>query len=153
MNNNNNFTKTNDNKLEVGMGHLSVYGQQVFKGYEELVKQSQEQLKNTHKNTIKISRIGRRLPKISKYEFFKFNSKVDFSIQRASLHRMGASEVGSMFVGAESALKLMTARVLKSLGREVPFEDNFSMRKGKLLENLGFDEFILMYCEDNPGYT
>ncbi|WAZ91711.1 hypothetical protein [Borrelia miyamotoi] len=43
-----NINKINDNKLEVGMGHLSVYGQQVFKGYEELVKQSQEQLKNTH---------------------------------------------------------------------------------------------------------
>ncbi|WAZ91381.1 hypothetical protein [Borrelia miyamotoi] len=39
-----NTNKTNDNKLEVGMGHLSVYSQQVFKGYEELVKQSQEQL-------------------------------------------------------------------------------------------------------------
>ncbi|QTL84317.1 DUF244 domain-containing protein [Borrelia miyamotoi] len=144
----NNINKTNDNKLEVGMGHLSVYGQQVFKGYEELVNQSQEQLKNTHKNTTKISRIGRRLPKISKNEFFKFNSKIDFSIQRASLHRMGASEVGSMFVGAESALKLMTARVLKSLGKELPFEDNLSMRKGKVLENLAVDEFLSIYSDN-----
>ncbi|AHH05536.1 hypothetical protein CNO14_04920 (plasmid) [Borrelia miyamotoi] len=97
--NTNNFTKTNDNNVEVGIGYLSVYGQPMFKGYEGFVNQSQEQVKNTQKNTSKISRIGCRLPKISKDEFFKFNSKVDFSIQRESLKRMGASEVGSIFVG------------------------------------------------------
>ncbi|AOW96117.1 hypothetical protein AXH25_05260 (plasmid) [Borrelia miyamotoi] len=130
------------------MGHLSVYGQQVFKGYEELVKQSYVQIKTKHKNTSKISRIGRKLPGIKKTEYFKFNSKVDFNIQRASLHRMGASEVGSMFVGADSALKLITTRVLKSLGKELPFEDNLSMRKGKVLENLAVDEFLSIYSDN-----
>ncbi|ATQ19165.1 DUF244 domain-containing protein (plasmid) [Borrelia miyamotoi] len=152
----NNVNKTNDNKVEVGMGHLSVYGQPMFKGYEGpmfkgyegFVNQSQEQVKNTQQNTSKISRIGRRLLNISKNEFFKFNSKVDFSIQRESLKRMGASEVGSIFVGQESALKLMTGKVLKALGREIPFEDNLSMRKGKALENLGFDEFIRIYSDN-----
>ncbi|MBW6160931.1 hypothetical protein KZ832_31185, partial [Pseudomonas aeruginosa] len=87
-------------------------------------------------------------PNISKNEFFKFNSKGDFSIQRESLKRMGASEVGSIFVGQESALKLMTGKVLKALGREIPFEDNLSMRKGKMLETLGFDEFIRIYFDN-----
>ncbi|WDS47517.1 DUF244 domain-containing protein [Borrelia miyamotoi] len=144
----NKITKINDNKVEVGMQHLSVYSQPMFKGYKGFVNQTKEQVKNTQQNTSKISRIGRRLPNISKNEFFKFNSKVDFSIQRESLKRMGASEVGSIFVGQESALKLMTGKVLKALGREIPFEDNLSMRKGKMLENLGFDEFIRIYSDN-----
>ncbi|QBK63928.1 BppA, partial (plasmid) [Borrelia miyamotoi] len=78
----NNVNKTNDNNVEVRMGHLSVYGQPMFKGYKGFVNQTKEQVKNTQQNTSKISRIGRRLPNISKNEFFKFNSKVDFSIQR-----------------------------------------------------------------------
>ncbi|AHH05854.1 hypothetical protein CNO14_07240 (plasmid) [Borrelia miyamotoi] len=47
--NTNNFTKTNDNNVEVGIGYLSVYGQPMFKGYEGFVNQSQEQIKNTQK--------------------------------------------------------------------------------------------------------
>ncbi|QFP42506.1 BppA, partial (plasmid) [Borrelia miyamotoi] len=129
-----NVDKTNDNKIEVRMGHFGVYSQPMFKGFQGFVSQSQEQIKNTQKNTSKINRIGCRLPKISKNELFKFNSKVDFSIQRESLKRMGASEVGNIFVGQESALKLITGMVLKALGREIPFEDNLSMRKGKVLE-------------------
>ncbi|QFP42558.1 hypothetical protein F9Y90_05545 (plasmid) [Borrelia miyamotoi] len=92
------FIKTNDNEVEVGMGRLGAYGQPMFKGFQGFVSQSQEQIKNTQKNTSKINRIGRRLPKISKNEFFKFNSKFDFSIQRELLKRMDASKVGSMFV-------------------------------------------------------
>ncbi|WP_434757316.1 hypothetical protein bpuCAU1_001691 (plasmid) [Borrelia puertoricensis] len=34
-----------------------------------------------------------------------FNSKVDFSMQRESLKRIGASEVGSMFIGADALEK------------------------------------------------
>ncbi|AHH09986.1 Hypothetical protein BPA_0033400, partial (plasmid) [Borrelia parkeri SLO] len=71
--------------------------------------------------------------------------KVDFSMQREALKRMGASEVGSMFIGADSLEKLMRERILKAIGREIPFEDNLSMIKGKILESLGFDEFVRMH--------
>ncbi|AHH04456.1 hypothetical protein BHY_1506 (plasmid) [Borrelia nietonii YOR] len=39
----------------------------------------------------------------------------------------------------------MRDRILKAIGREIPFEDNLSMRKGKELENLGFREFVRMH--------
>ncbi|QFP42557.1 hypothetical protein F9Y90_05540 (plasmid) [Borrelia miyamotoi] len=42
----------------------------------------------------------------------------------------------------------MTVSVLKALEREIPFEDNLSMRKGKMLETLGFDEFVRMYSDN-----
>ncbi|QFP42568.1 BppA, partial (plasmid) [Borrelia miyamotoi] len=71
------ITKTNDNEVEVRM----VYGQLMFKGFQGILSQSQEQIKKIQKNTSKINRIGRRLLNISKNELFKFNSKVDFSIQ------------------------------------------------------------------------
>ncbi|QFP42672.1 BppA, partial (plasmid) [Borrelia miyamotoi] len=32
--------------------------------------------------------------------------------------------------------------------REIPFEDNLSMRKGKVLEDLGFDEFVRIYSDN-----
>ncbi|UPA08424.1 hypothetical protein AB1O99_05630 (plasmid) [Borrelia hermsii] len=42
------------------------------------------------------------MPNIGKDECLKFNSKVDFSMQREALKRMDASEIGSMFIGADS---------------------------------------------------
>ncbi|AHH13275.1 Hypothetical protein BHO_0011304 (plasmid) [Borrelia hermsii YBT] len=57
------------------------------------------------------------MPKIDKDECFKFNSKVDFSMQREVLKRMGASEVGIMFIGDDSLEKLMRERILKAIGR------------------------------------
>ncbi|AHH11502.1 hypothetical protein bcCo53_001060 (plasmid) [Borrelia coriaceae] len=99
-------------------------------------------------NQNKINKIGRKLPKISKNEYFKFNSEVDFSIQRQSLRRIGASEVGSMFIGTDHVSRLAIERILKSLDREIPFKDNLSMRKGKVLENLAFDEFIRIYSDN-----
>ncbi|UPA19142.1 hypothetical protein [Borrelia puertoricensis] len=117
----------------------------VFKGFESFAYQSQKNLKSKQKQLSKINKVGRKLPKIGKNECFKFNSKVDFSMQRESLKRMGASEVGSMFSGAGALEKLMRERILKAIGREIPFEDNLSMRKGKELENLGFEEFVRMH--------
>ncbi|ANF34513.1 hypothetical protein A7978_05915 (plasmid) [Borrelia turicatae] len=67
-------------------------------------------------------------------------------MQRELLNRMGASEVESMFIGADSLEKLIWNRILKAIGREIPFEDNLSMRKGKILESLGFDEFVRMHA-------
>ncbi|UPA14354.1 hypothetical protein [Borrelia turicatae] len=101
--------------------------------------------KDKQKQVSKISRIGRKLPKIGKDECFKFNRKVDFSMQRKVLKRIG---VGSMFIGADSLEKLMRERILKAIGREIPFEDNLSMRKGNELENLGFREFVRIHASN-----
>ncbi|UPA18573.1 DUF244 domain-containing protein [Borrelia puertoricensis] len=143
-----NVTKINNSGLEERMQQFDLYGQMVFKGFESFAYQSQENLKGKQKQLSKISRVGHKLPKIGKNECFKFNSKVDFSVQRESLKRMGASEVGSMFIGADSLEKLMRERILKAIGREIPFEDNLSMRKGKILESLGFDEFVRMNVDN-----
>ncbi|WP_051480101.1 YqaJ viral recombinase family protein [Borrelia coriaceae] len=121
------MTNLNKNKVEVKMEQLSLCNQ---------------------KNISKINKVGRKLPKIAKSEYFKFNSKVDFSVQRKSLRRMGASEVGSMFIGTEHVSRLAIERVLKAIDREIPFKDNLSMRKGKVLENLAFDEFVRIYSDN-----
>ncbi|WP_434757317.1 DUF244 domain-containing protein (plasmid) [Borrelia puertoricensis] len=42
----------------------------------------------------------------------------------------------------------MKNRILKVIGREIPFEDSLSMRKGKELENLGFREFVRMNVDN-----
>ncbi|UPA11092.1 DUF244 domain-containing protein (plasmid) [Borrelia parkeri] len=140
------MTKINEQKSEVGMQQFSLYRQMMFEGFESFAYQSQENFKGKQKQLSKINKIGRKLPKIGRDECFKFNSKVDFSIQREALKHMGASEVGSMFIGADSLEKLMRDRILKAIGREIPFEDNLSMRKGKILESLGFDEFVRMHA-------
>ncbi|AHH11362.1 hypothetical protein bcCo53_001720 (plasmid) [Borrelia coriaceae] len=106
----------------------------MFEGLETVVYQSQERLKGKQNNISKINRIGSKLPKIGKSECFKFNSKVDFSVQRQSLRRMGAaSEIGNMLIGTESVLKLVLERILKSLGRAISFQDNLSMLKDRVL--------------------
>ncbi|AHH04455.1 hypothetical protein BHY_1505 (plasmid) [Borrelia nietonii YOR] len=74
----------------------------VFEKFESFAYQIQGNLKGKQKQVSKISRIGRKLPKNGRDECFKFNSKVDFNMQRKVLKRMGASEVGSMFIGADS---------------------------------------------------
>ncbi|WP_247067180.1 YqaJ viral recombinase family protein [Borrelia puertoricensis] len=140
-----NMTKTNEQKLEVGMQQFDLYRQMVFKGFESFAYQSQENLKGKQKQLSKINKVGRKLPKIGKNEYFKFNSKVDFSMQRRALHRVGASEVGSLFMGADYLEEMFIVRILKSIGREMPFEDNLSIKKGKALENLIIDEFVKIY--------
>ncbi|UPA11674.1 hypothetical protein bpSLO_001559 (plasmid) [Borrelia parkeri] len=139
-------TKINEQRSEVEMQQFGLYRQMVFEGFESFAYQIQENLKGKQKQLSKISKIGRKLSKIGRDECFKFNSKVDFSMQREALKHMGASEVGSMFIGADSLEKLMRDRILKAIGIEIPFEDNLSMRKGKILESLGFDEFVRMHA-------
>ncbi|UPA16820.1 DUF244 domain-containing protein (plasmid) [Borrelia coriaceae] len=142
------ISKNINNNNEVKVRHLGLYSQKMFESFEAVAYQSQEQVKGKQKQISKINKIGRKLPKIGKSECFKFNSEVDFSIQRQSLRRMGASEVGSMFIGTESVSKLVLERILKSIDREIPFQDNLSMRKGKVLENLAFDEFVRIYSDN-----
>ncbi|WP_434757418.1 hypothetical protein bpuCAU1_001503 (plasmid) [Borrelia puertoricensis] len=137
-----NVTKINNQRMGVEMKQFSLYRQMVFKGFESFAYQSQGNLKGKQKQISKINKVRRKLPKIGKDECFKFNSKVDFSMQREVLKRMGASEVRSMFIGADALEKLMLERILKAIGREIPFEDNLNMRKGKILKNLGFEEFV-----------
>ncbi|UPA15675.1 YqaJ viral recombinase family protein [Borrelia turicatae] len=69
-------------------------------------------------------------------------------MQREVLKRMRASEVGSMFIGSDSLEKLMKNRILKVIRREIPFEDNLKMRKSKILESLGFREFVRMNADN-----
>ncbi|UPA15214.1 DUF244 domain-containing protein [Borrelia turicatae] len=145
---NTNITRVNNQRSEVEMQQFGLYRQMVFKGFESFTYQIQENLKGKQKQLSKISKVGRKLPKIGRDECFKFNRKVDFNMQRELLNRMGASEVGSMFIGADSLEKLMRERILKAIGREIPFEDNLSMRKGKILESLGFDEFVRMHADN-----
>ncbi|AHH07140.1 Hypothetical protein BCD_1074 (plasmid) [Borrelia crocidurae DOU] len=95
-----------------------------------------------------MSKIGRKLSGIKKNEYFKFNSKVDFSIQLEGLKRLDASEVGSIFLGGEAASDLILSRMLKFFGKEVPYKDNLYIKKGKALKNLGFDEFLRIYFDN-----
>ncbi|WP_434757477.1 DUF244 domain-containing protein (plasmid) [Borrelia puertoricensis] len=143
-----NVTKINEQRSKEEMQQFDLSKQMVFKGFESFAYQSQGNLKGKQKQLSKINKVGRKLPKIGKSECFKFNSKVDFSMQRESLKRMGASEVGSMFIGADALEKLMLERIFKAIGREIPFEDNLSMRKGKELENFGFREFVRMNADN-----
>ncbi|AHH06992.1 Hypothetical protein BCD_0926, partial (plasmid) [Borrelia crocidurae DOU] len=129
------------------MNHQDLYTQQVIKGLESFVP-APESDNNKQTNVSKMSKIGRKLPGIKKNEYFKFNSKVDFSVQREGLTRFGASEVGSIFLGADAASELIISRVLKSFGKEVPYKDNLHIKKGKALENLGFDEFLRIYSDN-----
>ncbi|AHH07018.1 Hypothetical protein BCD_0952, partial (plasmid) [Borrelia crocidurae DOU] len=143
--NKNNIIKINNGVKKVNQQDL--YIQQAIKGLESFVP-APESDNNKQTNVSKMSKIGRKLPGIKKNEYFKFNSKVDFSIQREGLKRFGASEVGSIFLGAEAATELIISRVLKSFGKEVPYKDNLHIKKGKALENLGFDEFLRIYSDN-----
>ncbi|UPA12552.1 YqaJ viral recombinase family protein [Borrelia venezuelensis] len=138
-----NMIKINNLRAEVGMQQFDLYRQMVFKGFESFVV-TQDSI-NKQKQESKMSRIGRKIPNINKNEYFKFNSKVDFSVQRRALKRVGASEVGSLFMGADYLEEMFIVRILKSIGREMPFEENLSMKKGKALENLIIDEFVKTY--------
>ncbi|ETZ17490.1 hypothetical protein BDCR2A_01589 [Borrelia duttonii CR2A] len=111
-----------------------LYTQQVIKGLESFIP-APDSDNNKQTNVSKMSKIGRKLPGIKKNEYFKFNSKVDFSIQRGTLTKFGASEVGSIFLGVEAATELIVGGVLKFFGKEVPYKDNLHIKKGKALEN------------------
>ncbi|UPA11500.1 BppA (plasmid) [Borrelia parkeri] len=143
-----NVTKIINQRSEVEIKQFGLYGQMMFKEFESFSYQSQEKIQGKQKQVSKISKVRRKLPKIGKDECFKFNSKVYFSMQREALKHMGASENGSMFIGADSLEKLIRNRILKAIGREIPFEDNLKMRKGKMLEVLGFREFVRMHASN-----
>ncbi|WP_051373903.1 hypothetical protein [Borrelia hispanica] len=123
--NKNNITKINNGVKKMNCQDL--YTQPVIKGLESFVS-SVDSDNNKQTNVIKMSKIGRKLPGIKKNEYFKFNSKVDFSIQREGLTRFGASEVGSIFLGADAASELIVSRVLKFFGKEVPYKDNLHIK-------------------------
>ncbi|ACH94207.1 DUF244 domain-containing protein [Borrelia duttonii] len=139
----NNITEINNGVKR--MNQQDLYTQQVIKGLEAFIPESDN---NKQTNISKMSKIGRKLPGIKKNEYFKFNSKEDFSIQRGTLTRFGASEVGSIFLGVDAASELIISRVLKSFRKEVPYKDNLHIKKGKALENLGFDEFLRIYFDN-----
>ncbi|WP_024654340.1 YqaJ viral recombinase family protein, partial [Borrelia hispanica] len=143
--NKNNITKINNGVKK--MNCQSLYTQPVIKGLESFVP-TVDSDNNKQTNVSKMSKIGRKLPGIKKNEYFKFNSKVDFSIQREALTRFGASEVGSIFLGVDAASELIVSRVLKFFGKEVPYKDNLHIKKGKALENLGFAEFLRIYSDN-----
>ncbi|WP_049752309.1 hypothetical protein [Borrelia duttonii] len=127
-----NINKTVNNRVKK-MRRQYLYTQQVIKGLEAFVP-APESDNNKQTNISKMSKIGRKLPGIKKNEYFKFNSKEDFSIQRGTLTRFGASEVVSIFLGVDAASELIISRVLKFFGKEVPYKDNFHIKKGKALE-------------------
>ncbi|WP_418905502.1 DUF244 domain-containing protein (plasmid) [Borreliella turdi] len=111
--------------------------QQSFIGFEVFEEKS-----TPTKEKSKLSKIGKKLPKISSKECFKFDRNFDFSAQRNKLDKYGASEVGNILIGGVGLKDLMVNRVLKYFGISMPFEENLYMLKGKELENLGFREFI-----------
>ncbi|WP_412097176.1 DUF244 domain-containing protein [Borreliella garinii] len=96
----------------------------------------------------KLSKIGKKLPKIGSKECFKFDRNFDFSVQRNKLNKYGASEVGNILIGGVGLKDLMVNRVLKYFGISMPFKENLYMLKGKELENLGFREFIKAYGDN-----
>ncbi|WP_025401640.1 hypothetical protein [Borrelia crocidurae] len=132
------------------MNQQDLYTQQVIKGLEAFIPEPESD-NNKQTNVSKMSKIGRKLPGIKKNEYFKFNSKVNFSIQRGTLTKFGASEVGSIFLDVDAVSELIVSRVLKFFGKEVPYKDNLHImhiKKGKALENLGFDEFLRIYSDN-----
>nr|WP_225315963.1 hypothetical protein [Borrelia duttonii] len=128
MKNKNDTTKVNNGVKR--MNQQDLYTQQVIKGLKSFIS-APESGNNKQTNVSKMSKIGRKLPGINKNEYSKFNSEVDFSIQCEGLKKFGASEVGSIFLGAEAATELIVSRVLKFFGKEVPYKDNLHIKKGK----------------------
>ncbi|WP_422849842.1 YqaJ viral recombinase family protein, partial [Borreliella afzelii] len=126
----------NNNPQEINQ----TYKQPNFIGFENFIE-LENQVSQT-KEKSKLSKIGKKLPRISSQECFKFDRNQDFSIQRNKLDRYGASEVGNILIGGVGLKDLMVNRVLKYFGISMPFEENLYMLKGKELENLGFREFI-----------
>ncbi|WP_049752335.1 hypothetical protein [Borrelia duttonii] len=130
MNNSEKINKVINNEVKK-VNQQDLYTQQVIKGLESFIPEYDN---NKQTNINKMSKIGRKLPGIKKNEYFKFNSKEDFSIQRGTLTRFGASEVVSIFLGVYAASALIISRVLKFFGKEVPYKDNLHIKKGKALE-------------------
>ncbi|WP_210378516.1 DUF244 domain-containing protein, partial [Borreliella garinii] len=114
-----------------------------FENFIELDNQASQTKKKS-----KLSKIGKKLPKIGSKECFKFDRNFDFSVQRNKLNKYGASEVGNILIGGVGLKDLMVNRVLKYFGISMPFKENLYMLKGKELENLGFREFIKAYGDN-----
>ncbi|WP_210381582.1 YqaJ viral recombinase family protein, partial [Borreliella valaisiana] len=132
----------NNNPQEINQ----TYKQSNFIGFENFIE-LENQVSQT-KEKSKLSKIGKKLPKIGSKECFKFDRNLDFSLQRNKLDRYGASEVGNILIGGVGLKDLMVNRVLKYFGISMPFEENLYMLKGKELENLGFREFIKAYGDN-----
>ncbi|MCD2401632.1 DUF244 domain-containing protein [Borreliella bissettiae] len=132
----------NNNPQEINQAHT----QQNFIGFENFIELDNQV--NQTKEKSKLSKIGKKLPKISSQECFRFNRNIDFSIQRNKLDKYGASEVGNILTGGAGLKDLMINRVLKYFGISMPFEENLYMLKGKELENLGFREFVKAYGDN-----
>ncbi|WP_420025487.1 DUF244 domain-containing protein [Borreliella valaisiana] len=131
-------TKNNQNNNKISRKSRIIHvNQQSFIGCEVFEEKS-----TPTKEKSKLSKIGKKLPKISSKECFKFDRNFDFSVQRNKLDKYGASEVGNILIGGVGLKDLMVNRVLKYFGISIPFEENLYMLKGKELENLGFREFI-----------
>ncbi|WP_029362418.1 DUF244 domain-containing protein [Borreliella garinii] len=122
------------------------YKQSNFIGFENFIELD-NQASQTKKKS-KLSKIGKKLPKIGSKECFKFDRNFDFSVQRNKLNKYGASEVGNILIGGVGLKDLMVNRVLKYFGISMPFKENLYMLKGKELENLGFREFIKAYGDN-----
>ncbi|WP_210381135.1 YqaJ viral recombinase family protein, partial [Borreliella valaisiana] len=132
----------NNNPQEINQ----TYKQSNFIGFENFIE-LENQVSQT-KEKSKLSKIGKKLPKIGSKECFKFDRNLDFSLQRNKLDRYGASELGNILIGGVGLKDLMVNRVLKYFGISMPFEENLYMLKGKELENLGFREFIKAYGDN-----
>ncbi|WP_418906415.1 DUF244 domain-containing protein (plasmid) [Borreliella tanukii] len=139
---NNNFN--NQDMQNNGVSKMMNFDQQSFIGCEVFEEKSNIVVKEKSK----LSKIGKKLPGISKQECFKFNRNLDFSVQRNKLDKYGASEVGTVLIGGAGLKDLMINRVLKYFGMSIPFEENLYMLKGKELENLGFREFVKAHGDD-----
>ncbi|WP_367611919.1 DUF244 domain-containing protein [Borreliella kurtenbachii] len=140
MSNNNNQEIQNNIQGESKMFYVN---QKSFTGCEIFEEKS-----SPIKEKSKLSKIGKKLPRISSQECFRFNRNIDFSVQRNELDRYGASEVGNVLIGGAGLKDLMINRVLKYFGMSLPFEENLYMLKGKELENLGFREFVKAHGDD-----
>ncbi len=134
-------TKNNQKNNNInGKSKIIHANQPNFIGFENFIELENQASQTKEKS--KLSKIGKKLPRISSQECFKFDRNQDFSIQRNKLDRYGASEVGNILIGGVGLKDLMVNRVLKYFGISMPFEENLYMLKGKELENLGFREFI-----------
>ncbi len=122
------------------------YKQSNFIGFENFIELDNQASQTKEKS--KLSKIGKKLPKIGSKECFKFDRNFDFGLQRNKLDRYGASEVGNILIGGVGLKDLMVNRVLKYFGISMPFKENLYMLKGKELENLGFREFIKAYGDN-----
>ncbi|WP_445436375.1 DUF244 domain-containing protein [Candidatus Borreliella tachyglossi] len=88
----------------------------------------------------------RKLPKIRKGEFRKYDKRRSFDEQRKEQVKLGASEIGSILLGHKDFIKAVAHKT-----GLVRFLKTEQMEKGKLMEDLSFTFYSRKYKDEIAG--